>query len=69
MSQAEVAKKLKLSQSAVSKIERITMALKLSDLLRYVKTLDEKLPLQLELPLGETIIIQFCNSHSRASWH
>lgn len=57
MSQAEVAKKLKLSQSAVSKIERITMALKLSDLLRYVKTLDGKLPLQLELPLGETIII------------
>lgn len=50
MSQAEVAKKLNLSQSAFSKIERITMALKLSDLLRYVKTLGGKLPLQFELP-------------------
>lgn len=39
LTQEEVARKLQLSQSVVSKIERNAMDVKLTDLVRYVNTL------------------------------
>lgn len=41
LTQEEVARKLQLSQSVVSKIERNAMDVKLTDLVRYVNTLGE----------------------------
>ncbi|MFQ9937759.1 MAG: helix-turn-helix domain-containing protein, partial [Parasutterella excrementihominis] len=41
LTQQEVARKLQLSQSAVSKIERNALDVKLSDLVRYVNILGE----------------------------
>ena len=46
LTQQEVARKLQLSQSAVSKIERNALDVKLSDLVRYVNILGGKLFLQ-----------------------
>lgn len=43
LTQQEVARKLQLSQSAVSKIERNALDVKLSDLVRYVNILGGKL--------------------------
>lgn len=48
LTQQEVARKLQLSQSAVSKIERNALDVKLSDLVRYVNILDGKLSLQVD---------------------
>ena len=58
LTQQEVARKLQLSQSAVSKIERNA---KLSDLVRYVNILDGKLSLQVDLPSGEKIVVPLAN--------
>lgn len=57
LTQQEVARKLQLSQSAVSKIERNALDVKLSDLVRYVNILGGKLSLQVDLPSGEKIVI------------
>ena len=57
LTQQEVARKLQLSQSAVSKIERNALDVKLSDLVRYVNILGGKLSLQVDLPSGEKIVV------------
>lgn len=68
MTQEEVARKLQLSQSVVSKIERNAIDVKLSDLVRYVNTLGGKLSLQVDLPSGEKIFVPLANfEYSRAS--
>ena len=61
LTQEEVARKLQLSQSAVSKIERNALDVKLSDLVRYVNILDGKLSLQVDLPSGEKIVVPLAN--------
>lgn len=61
LTQEEVARKLQLSQSVVSKIERNAMDVKLTDLVRYVNTLGGKLSLQVDLPSGEKIVIPLAN--------
>lgn len=61
LTQEEVARKLQLSQSVVSKIERNAMDVKLTDLVRYVNTLRGKLSLQVDLPSGEKIVIPLAN--------
>ena len=59
LTQQEVARKLQLSQSAVSKIERNALDVKLSDLVRYVNILGGKLSLQ--VPSGEKIVVALAN--------
>ena len=67
LTQAEVARKLQLSQSVVSKIERNAMDVKLSDLVRYVSTLGGKLSLRVELPSREKVVVPLTNfEHSDA---
>lgn len=67
LTQEEVARKLQLSQSAVSKIERNAMDVKLSDLVRYVSILGGKLSLRVEHPSGEKIVVPSTNfEHSDA---
>ena len=61
LTQQEVARKLQLSQSAVSKIERNALDVKLSDLVRYVNILGGKLSLQVDLPSGEKIVVPLAN--------
>ena len=61
LTQEEVARKLQLSQSAVSKIERNALDVKLSDLVRYVNILGGKLSLQVDLPSGEKIVVALAN--------
>ena len=61
LTQQEVARKLQLSQSAVSKIERNALDVKLSDLVRYVNILGGKLSLQVDLPSGEKIVVALAN--------
>ena len=58
LTQQEVARKL---QSAVSKIERNALDVKLSDLVRYVNILGGKLSLQVDLPSGEKIVVPLAN--------
>ena len=48
-------------QSAVSKIERNALDVKLSDLVRYVNILGGKLSLQVDLPSGEKIVVALAN--------
>lgn len=63
LTQEEVARKLQLSQSVVSKIERNAMDVKLTDLVRYVN----KLSLQVDLPSGKKIFVPLTNfEHSKA---
>lgn len=57
LAQQEVARKLQLSQSAVSKIERNALDVKLSDLVRYVNILDGKLSLQVD----QKIVVPLAN--------
>lgn len=67
LTQEEVARKLQLSQSVVSKIERNAMDVKLTDLVRYVNTLGGKLSLQVDLPSGKKIFVPLTNfEHSKA---
>lgn len=61
LTQEEVARKLQLSQSVVSKIERNAMDVKLTDLVRYVNTLGGKLSLQVDLPSGKKIFVPLTN--------
>lgn len=57
LTQQEVARKLQLSQSAVSKIERNALDVKLSDLVRYVNILGGKLSLQVD----QKIVVALAN--------
>lgn len=67
LTQEEVARKLQLSLSAVSKIERNAMDVKLSDLVKYVNILGGKLSLQVDLPSGEQVVVPLTNlEHSYA---
>ena len=61
LSQREVAKKLQISQSAVSKIERHAMDVNLFRLVAYVSALGGKLSLQVNLPSGQKIVVPLLN--------